>query len=158
MTTKVSEKEATIVELLRQGLKPSEINNRLNGNLGTLYADLNRLSSLKIIKRTGMAQFIPLADSLEITDSAALYKLRYGRPVELETNIHPYFKVEITPSIRNEIEKYYIRHKGGRIDRSVLVKALGIPRYLLNVEVMSMGLETRGMDVDELSSVQSSSS
>lgn len=62
--------------------------------------------------------------------------------------IHPNFTATITPAIRTKIEKHYILNKDKPIDRAKLAKSLGITKYQLNQEVLSMGLKSKEV-VDE---------
>lgn len=142
MAVKISERESQIIELLRIGEKPHRISVKLNKPIGSLYATLNRLIYLGFVKKLGYVTYVPLIENYEISDENTLKRMRYEKlSYSTFDTIHPVFPVEVTPSIRSEIEKYYIQHRNQRIIRSELVKALGIPRYLLNVEVISMGLE-----------------
>lgn len=136
MALKVSPTEAQIIDCLLQGLMPKQIQSRLGIHRLVYHRSLQRLLEMEIIIKIRRGKF-QVNRRYEIGSESEIQRLRskFNPP----TAIHPVFKVEVTPEIRRKIRIHY--EHNDRIIRSQLAKSLGIPRYLLNLEVINMGLD-----------------
>jgi hypothetical protein len=141
----VSPKEAQIIECIRIGLKPRDIWERLSTSRGTLYLAIDRLKYQKLIIQSEYACYRVL-EPVEyeiISDPYKLGRMRRSKTfdIRMAETLQPQFKKIVTAEIKHEIRRCLEENR--EMKRKQLARQIGLPRYLLNQTVISMGLEQK---------------
>lgn len=143
----LSEHESKIYELIRVGIQPTDIA-KLAGyhKASTLYTIVQRLTTLgfleKKISKNRVALYEPLITEYEVMDSKGLRLLSRNRhmlrPIPFAAVAdEPYGKIQVTNAQRRLI--FDLRMSGKRT--SVISAALGLPRYVVNKEIIYLGIK-----------------
>mgnify|MGYP000675110967 CR=1 FL=1 len=137
---KVSPNEAKLIDMLLKGVKPLKIQENPNMHRGIYYAMLRKLVELGILEKIKLGQYRLVDPPYEIVyNSKELARHRDLRRMSISFPLHPQFKVQVTGTMIQRITSYY-ESSDGEINRKALAKELGIPKYMLNMEVLNLGL------------------
>lgn len=139
--------QAEVYELLRQGLTPNEMAERLGyAQPFGIYQYLNQLVRLGAVRKLGRRshfKFIPIIDQYKVgwgnvrspntimKIKAKMRELEYGVNGEPTYN----YKEHTSPKQRELILKHY-----GKVTRSELAEVTGLSRFHLNMAIIQMGL------------------
>lgn len=133
MKTPLCTKELEVVKLLERGMRPSEIAKQVHIIPSSLYSIIYRLRKLKIVEKRTESYRVLTHDYLVIDDPVDLLNLRRRH---VETSPEPYASVVLTDRVKQYIEKHV------QTPRSELATALGLPKYIVNREIIKMKEQT----------------
>lgn len=133
MKTPLCTKELEVVKLLERGMRPSEIAKQAHIIPSSLYSIIYRLRKLKIVEKRTESYRVLTHDYLVIDDPVDLLNLRRRH---VETSPEPYASVVLTDRVKQYIETHV------QTPRSELATALGLPKYIVNREIIKMKEQT----------------
>ena len=143
---KVSPIEARLIALLDKGYKPVDIQTKMEIHRSVYHQILGRLVSLNILTKIKLGQY-KLNEPYEVIfDLKELIRSR-SEGIVVNLPVHPVFNVTVTREMKLKIAHYYEHNI--EISRYALCKQLGLPKYLLNMTVMEMGLEQSPRNEEE---------
>lgn len=143
----LSGQESAIYELIRKGFQPSEIAKRAEYHkASSLYTIIQRLTTLGFLdkQRLGVRSnyYLPLIEEYDIIDNKSMRLLLRKNDVDEVVKPatimdgEPYEHLKATKAQRIKI--YDLCMKGKKT--SVIAKEVNLPRYVVNREILSMGI------------------
>lgn len=134
----LSQRETQVFDLLQSGCLAHEIADKLGFKNSSVYGIISRLIDLGMVDRRKEGKHIHyhvlLSRYVMIPDEQELFKIRRA----LIDSGEPFQTVKLTPSMRQTLESLYENKT-----RTELASALGVPRYVVNRELIRMGLERK---------------
>lgn len=129
----LSSRESAVYELLKQRVRPVEILRRTGLSNSTLYDIIKRLVEMNFVQKR-QREIIPLVVSYETNnETSVLYRMRIEQ--SKLPNVDPFEKVTLTASIEAFLRDNF------HLKRSEIVNSTGLPRYVINRELMRMNLD-----------------
>lgn len=139
MTVYLSVREGQVYALLCTGMQAKQIAEKLNWGTkySSIYGIIGRLIQMQAVEKIKgkTTSYRGLLDRYEVVaDDQELYKIRR----EMLQNIEPFQRIEVTAAMRAQILAFY-----ETATRSKLAEMLGVPRYVINRELIRMGLDRK---------------
>lgn len=139
---KVSPSEAMLIDYLLQGWNAADIQKFMILPQASYYDAIRKLIQLHILIKVRPGRY-ELTEPYEIIKNhEELMKFRHALKY-VTFPIHPAFKIAVTQDMKRRIASHYEQSNAGLISRRVLAKELGLPRYLINMTVIELGLEQK---------------
>lgn len=137
----LSGRESRVYESLRRGIMASEIAKALGwDSQRSVYGIIGRLVTLQFVEKEARASgrfnvYRALVDTYEVMENESeLQKIRRGSAAITE----PFGFIVVTPKIRN-----YLAERCEHMTRSELAAQSRLPRYIINRELIKMGMDRK---------------
>lgn len=139
----LSGQESAIYELIRKGIQPTEIAKRPEyQKASSLYTIVERLTTLGFVEKQGKNRtnyYLPLITEYDIVENKGmrllLRKKQTVKPMRI-TDGEPFGKIIVTFEQKTRIFELCISGK----KTSMISKELGLPRYVINREIIHLGI------------------
>lgn len=142
----LSGQESKIYELIRSGIQPSEIAKMAEyRKISSLYTVVERLTTLGFLKKKKLENrtnhYQPLISEYEIIENKGLRLRSRKKQIELKPVIltldEPYGNFQATKEQQKRIFELCMSGK----KTSVISSELNLPRYIINREIINLGIK-----------------